>query len=91
MITGSSKTCLITISLAVLIVVWFGCTSTPSEPEFDNPLIPGDPHFEPPMVSLIDAPAEGPAVAPGVILLRFLYFPRCAIAEQTQGITWGLS
>ncbi len=37
----------------------FGCSTLPNEPEFDNPIIPDDPSFEPPRVILVSGPAEG--------------------------------
>lgn len=55
----SRSTCLITIILAILLGGWFGCTTTPSEPEFDNPIIPDDPSFVPPRVTLVSCPAHG--------------------------------
>jgi len=38
------------------------CTSTPTEPGFDNPIIPGDPNYEPPQTTIISGPAEGAIV-----------------------------
>ncbi|UCH63243.1 MAG: hypothetical protein JSU77_01975 [Fidelibacterota bacterium] len=37
----------------------FGCSKLPSEPEFDNPIIPDDPSFVPPKVTLVSCPSEG--------------------------------
>lgn len=42
-----------------LVLGSFGCSKLPNEPEFDNPIIPDDPSFVPPRVTLVSGPAEG--------------------------------
>ncbi|GAG37930.1 unnamed protein product, partial [marine sediment metagenome] len=45
-----------------LVLGSFGCSEMPSEPEFDNPIIPDDPTFEPPQTTITSGPAEGEKV-----------------------------
>ncbi len=40
----------------------FGCSKLPSEPEFDNPIIPDDPNYVPPQTTITSGPAEGTTV-----------------------------
>jgi len=35
------------------------CAKLPSEPGFDNPIIPGDPNYEPPLTTILSGPNEG--------------------------------
>ncbi|MFB0515765.1 MAG: cohesin domain-containing protein [Candidatus Neomarinimicrobiota bacterium] len=62
MMAGSRITRQITIILTFFLSVWLRCPSTPSEPEFDNPLIPGDPTYEPPQTTITSGPVEGAVV-----------------------------
>lgn len=38
------------------------CTTTPTEPGFDNPIIPDDPNYVPPLTTIVSGPAEGEVV-----------------------------
>lgn len=62
MMDGPRITRQIAIVLTFFLSVWLRCPSTPSEPEFDNPLIPGDPTYEPPQTTITSGPAEGAVV-----------------------------
>jgi len=42
-----------------LVLGGFGCSKMPSEPEFNNPIIPDDPNYVPPETTIITGPAEG--------------------------------
>ena len=45
-----------------LVLGSFGCSKLPSEPEFDNPIIPDDPNYVPPQTTITSGPAEGTTV-----------------------------
>ena len=45
--------------LACLLLVALACDSAPQEPEFDNPIIPDDPNYEPPQTTIVAGPTEG--------------------------------
>ena len=45
-----------------LVLGGFGCSTLPDEPEFDNPIIPDDPSYEPPQTTITSGPAEGTVV-----------------------------
>ena len=45
-----------------MLLALVACTSTPTEPGFDNPIIPDDPNYESPQTTIISGPAEGAIV-----------------------------
>ncbi len=42
----------------LLLLAIFGCSTLPNEPEFNNPIIPDDPNYEPPQTTITSGPAE---------------------------------
>ena len=44
------------------LMAMIACETLPEEPEFDNPIIPDDPTYEPPQTTIISGPAEGAVV-----------------------------
>ncbi|MCH7573902.1 MAG: hypothetical protein IIA59_02140 [Candidatus Marinimicrobia bacterium] len=47
---------------SLVLLFMLACTSTPTEPEFDNPIIPDDPNYVPPLTTIVSGPAEGEVV-----------------------------
>ncbi|MCK4578920.1 MAG: hypothetical protein KAU50_09025 [Candidatus Marinimicrobia bacterium] len=45
--------------LASLLFAALACDSAPQEPEYDNPIIPDDPNYEPPQTTIILGPDNG--------------------------------
>ncbi len=45
-----------------VIITGSGCDSAPAAPEYDNPIIPGDPNYVPPLTTITSGPAEGAVV-----------------------------
>ncbi len=46
----------------LLLLAAFACSTLPNEPEFNNPIIPGDPNYVPPQTTITSGPAEGAVV-----------------------------
>lgn len=46
----------------LVLLVAVACTSTPGEPEFDNPIIPDDPNYVPPLTTIVSGPTEGSVI-----------------------------
>ena len=44
------------------LLVAAACSTTPTEPGFDNPIIPDDPNYVPPLTTIVSGPAEGDVV-----------------------------
>ena len=51
-----------TITASTTLLFMLACTSTPTEPGFDNPIIPDDPNYVPPLTTITSGPAEGAVV-----------------------------
>lgn len=83
-------TCLMMpLTLGFLIGGWFGCTTTPSEPEFDNPIIPDDPTYEPPSVQFTIAPKVGATLDTCYVLLAWKgNQPRMEFTYQLDEAVW---
>ena len=45
-----------------LVLAGFGCSTLPDEPEFDNPILPDDPNYEPPQTTITSGLVEGAVV-----------------------------
>lgn len=52
----------IRLPLPLLLLGLLACSTLPNEPEFDNPIIPDDPNYEPPQTTITSGPAEGAVV-----------------------------
>ncbi len=48
--------------VGAFIITGTGCGSAPDAPEYDNPIIPDDPNYEPPQTTILSGPAEGAVV-----------------------------
>ncbi|MEE9464131.1 MAG: cohesin domain-containing protein [Candidatus Neomarinimicrobiota bacterium] len=48
--------------VSVLTIVSLSCEGAPDAPEYDNPIIPGDPSYVPPQTTILSGPVEGAVV-----------------------------
>ena len=49
------------------IIAGLSCGSAPNAPEYDNPIIPDDPSYEPPQTTILSGPEEGAVVDTHVV------------------------
>ena len=61
MLSRASRITLFAITGA-FIIAGFSCGSAPDAPEYDNPIIPDDPSYEPPQTTILSGPVDGAVV-----------------------------